>query len=163
PSHEGIEWNELVDRDAKEAADLPLERDECSLAHARHLLSVQMKADWREEYRRSPTYAGRHFLRLRAFDPPNHVSSPALKEFGHSRTAMARYCRAILDHAPLGSFRRRFFPHEPVDCSTCGVLQDREHVLLKCSRYRRWWELQGEFEFLQRINAYSDLAAFIRE
>ncbi|KAJ2972867.1 hypothetical protein NUW54_g12177 [Trametes sanguinea] len=113
PSHEGIEWNELVDQDAKQAADLPLERDECSLAHAKHLLSVQMKSDWREEYRRSPVYAGRNFLRLRAFDPPNHVSSPALKEFGHSRTAMARYCRAILNHAPLGSFRQRFFPNEP--------------------------------------------------
>ena len=28
-----------------------MERDECSLAHARHLLAVQLKADWREEYR----------------------------------------------------------------------------------------------------------------
>ena len=51
PSHEGIEWDDLVDKDAKRVAGLPMERDECSLAHARHLLAVQLKADWREEYR----------------------------------------------------------------------------------------------------------------
>ncbi|CDO74300.1 hypothetical protein BN946_scf184839.g5 [Trametes cinnabarina] len=50
PSHEGIEWNELVDGDAKKAADLPMARDECSLAHARHLLMVQMKSNWWDEF-----------------------------------------------------------------------------------------------------------------
>ncbi|KAI0371193.1 hypothetical protein BV20DRAFT_942646, partial [Pilatotrama ljubarskyi] len=45
PSHKGIVWNEAVDEDAKAAAQLPLERDECSLAHARHLLAVQLKSD----------------------------------------------------------------------------------------------------------------------
>ncbi|OSC96557.1 hypothetical protein PYCCODRAFT_1335360, partial [Trametes coccinea BRFM310] len=104
PSHEGIAWNELVDEDAKSAADLPMNGDECSLAHAKHLLAVQMKADWRDEYRYSPTYRGRHFMRLAAFDPPSHTESPALKEYGHARAPMARFCRAILGHAPLGSF-----------------------------------------------------------
>ncbi|KAI0359476.1 hypothetical protein OH77DRAFT_1472705 [Trametes cingulata] len=98
--------------------------------------------DWRQEYRSSPTYAGHNFLRLRDFDSPSHVSSPALKAHGHSKSSMARYCRAVLDHAPLGSFRKRFFPDEPTSCPECGVLQDRAHVLLKCTRYRRWWELQ---------------------
>ncbi|KAI8986103.1 hypothetical protein BD414DRAFT_487675 [Trametes punicea] len=66
---------------------------------------------------------------------------------------MARYCRAI----------RRFFPTEPVNCNECGVLLDRAHVLLRCPRHCRWWELQGEFGFLQRLNAYNDVAAFLRE
>ncbi|KAJ2968467.1 hypothetical protein NUW54_g13208 [Trametes sanguinea] len=155
PSHEGIAWNELVDSDAKEAAGLPLERDECSLAHARHLLAVQLKSDWRKEYRYSPTYAGRHFLRFRVFNTPSHLTSPALKEFGDSCTRMARYCRAVLDHAPLGSFRRRFFPNEPVNCPDCGVLQDRAHVLLKCPRYRRWWSLHiRKNRFLQEIRGH---------
>ncbi|KAI0737466.1 hypothetical protein C8Q80DRAFT_1075391, partial [Daedaleopsis nitida] len=104
PSHMGIEWNELVDEDAKQAADLPLDRDECSLAHARHLLAVQLKADWRDEYRMSPSYRGLNFLRLRVFDSPDHKSSPALKAYGHSTSSMARFCRAVMDHAPLGSF-----------------------------------------------------------
>lgn len=50
PSHMGIEWNELVNKDSKRAVNLPLELEEFSLAHARDLLAVQLKADWREEY-----------------------------------------------------------------------------------------------------------------
>lgn len=49
PSHEGVEWNELVNDDVKRAADILLERDECSLAHAQHLLAVQLKVDWRDD------------------------------------------------------------------------------------------------------------------
>ncbi|TFK79482.1 hypothetical protein K466DRAFT_441948, partial [Polyporus arcularius HHB13444] len=120
-----------------------------------------LKSDWREEYRASPTYSGRHFLRLKAFDPPNHVSSAALKAYGDSKANMARLCRAVLNHAPLGSFRRRFFPNEPTECPECGVLQDRAHVLLKCKRYRRWWNCQSEFEFLQRLSAYRELTTFL--
>ena len=161
PSHEGVEWNERVDEDAKKAAELPLECDECSLAHARHLLTVQLKADWREEYRQSPAYRGQQFLRLKDFESPNHLTSPALKAHGGSRSTMARFCRAVLNHAPLGSFRQRFFPGERTNCPECGVLQDRAHVLLKCGRYRRWWNCRGEFEFLQRISAYRDLNSFI--
>ena len=161
PSHEGIEWNELVDADAKRAADLPLERDECSLAHARHLITVQMKADWREEYRSSPAYRGKHFMRLKAFESPSHTSCAAIKTYGESSAAMARFCRAVLNHAPLGSYRKRFFPEEATDCPVCGVLQDRAHVLLKCPKYRRWWNCRGEFEFLQRVSAYRDLNTFL--
>lgn len=94
----------LVDEDTKRAADIPLERDKCSLAHAQHLLAVQLKADWRDEYRGLRAYAGRNFLRLKVFDPPNHLSSPALQAHGHLRTTMARFCRTVLDHAPLGLF-----------------------------------------------------------
>ncbi|KAI0629030.1 hypothetical protein C8Q77DRAFT_1144649 [Trametes polyzona] len=106
-------------------------------------------------------YAGRGFLRLKVFDPPNPVKSPALSAHGHSKTTMARFCRAVLDHVPIGSFRRRFFPDLPSTCPECGVLQDRAHVLLKCKRYRRWWELRGEFEFLQRVSAYRELNGFL--
>ena len=136
PSHEGMEWNELVDEDAKQAAGLPTDRDECSLAHAQHLLAVQLKSHWRDEYKSSPTYSGRNFLRLAAFDPPSHLASPALKAFGDSRSCMARLCWAVLDHAPIGSFRRRFFPNVngSTTCPECRVFQDREHVLLtECS------------------------------
>ncbi|RDX51207.1 hypothetical protein OH76DRAFT_1347870 [Lentinus brumalis] len=123
---------------------------------------VQLRADWREEYRRSPTYRGQHFLRLKVFDSPSHTSSPALQAYGGSKSTMARFCRAVLNHAPLGSYRRRFFPNEPTNCTDCGVLQDRAHVLLKCQRYRRWWNCRGEFEFLQRVSAYRDLTSFLK-
>ena len=135
----------------------------CRSAPSQALLAVQLRSDWREEYRASTTYGGAHFLRLAVFNQPNHTNSPALKAHGHSRSRMARFCRAVLGHAPLGSYRRRFFPNESVDCPDCGVLQDRAHVLLGCTRYRRWWRCGGEFDFLQRLSAYNDLNTFLAE
>ena len=88
-----------MDADAKQVADLPTERDECSLVHASHLVTVQMKADWREEYRSSPAYRGQHFLRLKAFGVPSHTAYTAIKTYGESSAAMARFCRAVLNHA----------------------------------------------------------------
>ena len=85
----------------------------------------------------------------------------ALRAYGESKADMARFCRAVLNHAPLGSFRRRFFQNEPTECPDCGVLQDRAHVLLECQRYRRWWHCNGEFEFLQRVSAYRDMNSFL--
>lgn len=41
------------------------------------------------------------------------------------------------------------------------MLQGCAHVLFKCTRYRRWWELRGEFEFLQRMSAYRELNGFL--
>ena len=29
------------------------------------------------------------------------------------------------------------------------------------SLYRRWWNCQGEFEFLQRVSAYRDMNSFL--
>ncbi|KAH9911563.1 uncharacterized protein BXZ73DRAFT_35246, partial [Epithele typhae] len=104
PSHVGIEWNERVDEDAKAAADLPMAANERSLAHAKHLLAVQLKSDWTKQYREHRAYAGKHFLRLRVFDSPKHTTSAALEAHGHSTTRMARFCRAVLNHAPIGSF-----------------------------------------------------------
>ena len=103
----------------------------------------------------------RHRSKSKTTIVPSHTTSPALKAHGDSKSAMARFCRAVLDHAPLRSFRRRFFPHEPVNCPECGVLQDRAHILLKCPKYRRWWNCRGEFEFLQRLNAYRDFNSFL--
>ena len=42
------------------------------------------------------------------------------------------------------------------------MFQDREHVLLKCRKYRRWWNCRGEYEFLQRVSSYRDVTTFIK-
>ncbi|KAI0631750.1 hypothetical protein C8Q77DRAFT_157994 [Trametes polyzona] len=65
-------------------------QDECSLARARHLLNVQVRAAWKWEYRSSSLYVGRRFLRLRVFNPPNPVKleRPALSTHGQSKAAM---------------------------------------------------------------------------
>ena len=128
------------------------ERDECSLAHARHLLAVQLKADGGEQYRNSPSYRGQQFLRLSVFESPSHTSCAAMKPYGGSRAAMTRFCRAVLNHTPLGSFRRHFFS-ESANRPVCGVLQNRAHVLLTCPSIVGGGSGQGEFEFLQSVSA----------
>ena len=81
PSHEGIASNDLVDEDVKRGAHLSMERDKYSLAHARHLLAVHLEADWREEYRHSPSYHGQQFLRLSVFESPSHISCAPIKPY----------------------------------------------------------------------------------
>jgi hypothetical protein len=44
---------------------------------------------------------------------------------------------AILNHAPTGEYRARFFPRENRMCPACNVVQTREHILSSCIRYRR--------------------------
>ena len=62
----------------------------------------------------------------RAREKPSHISSPALKAFGSPRLSMSRFSRRLLDHAPRGSIRRRFFHDETWrsakysrTCNTC--------------------------------------------
>lgn len=38
---------------------------------------------------------GQQFLRLKEFESPNHLTSPALQVHGESKSAMARFCRAV--------------------------------------------------------------------
>ena len=42
-------------------------------------------------------------------------------------------------------------------------MQDREHILLKCKRYRRWWGLRGEEQFIQHLWTYKDFVGFLSE
>ena len=42
-----------------------------------------------------------------------------------------------------------------------GDPEIQAHVLLGCPWYRRWWNCQGEFEFLQRVSAYRDITTFL--
>ncbi|TBU33947.1 hypothetical protein BD311DRAFT_774403 [Dichomitus squalens] len=86
-----------------------------------------MLSDWRHLSKESPTYLGTSFLRLRTLLPPKHVQPPAIKVLGGSQGAMTRFSRACLNHAPLGSYRLRFFPDKPAECPWCGVVQSRPH------------------------------------
>ena len=97
--------------------------------------------------------------------PALRGTSPARSgRFGSSRLLRTNFRRKKRNFA--GARRsepstQRFFPNEPVNCPECGVLQDRAHVLLKCPKYRRWWNCRGEFEFLQQLNAYRDFNSFL--
>ena len=76
---------------------------------------------------------------------------------------MSWFSRACLNHAPIGSYRLRFFPDEPTDCPWCGVLQTRLHVLRDCTNYKRppWWRWSSEHDFIIRKESFSDIAIFL--
>ncbi len=88
-----------------------------------------------------------------------------LKTYGCSRSNRARVCPAFQNYAPLGSSDTSP-SRELTDWSPdCGVLQDRAlaHVLLKCQRYRSWWNCCGYFEFPQRVSTCCNLYPLLTE
>jgi len=67
---------------------------------------------------------GQHFLELLDEDlkPIELLSSKGglwLKFFRHSNLLCARASRTIVNHAPIGKYRLRFFPKEEFKCP-CG-------------------------------------------
>jgi hypothetical protein len=72
-----------------------------------------------------PLYQGKNTLLV-----PTHVNSgPWMRRTGHSHELTARLVRCITGHAPIGSFRSRFFPLESTACR-CGLpMETVSHVL----------------------------------
>ena len=82
--------------------------------------------------------------------PPSKVDISSLLEMGINDfyslatpkvvvgflTLCARATRAILNHAPIGEYRQRFFPAECTQCP-CGHCQveTRRHIFANCSRF----------------------------
>ena len=84
---------------------------------------------------------GRLFLEL--VDDKNNPLEPSyakggtwLRHFGHSNSLCARASRAIVNHAPTGEYRLRFFPNETFHCP-CGSypIETRRHILHDCNNY----------------------------
>ena len=46
-------------------------------------------------------------------------------------------CRLILNHAPTGEYRARFFPYEETTCNWCNTTQTRPHIIFRCTHYQR--------------------------
>ena len=91
---------------------------------ALHSKSVLSCLDaWRTTFNR-PTVQGRHFLTLRGknhkpLQPSYSKGGSWLTHIGQLVTLCARATRAILNHAPIGEYRQRFFPAECTQCP-CG-------------------------------------------
>jgi len=66
-----------------------------------------------------------HFLELlddddnKPIEPSYAKGGPWLKYFGHSNSLCVRASRAIVNYAPIGEYRLRFFPREEFKCP-CG-------------------------------------------
>jgi ribonuclease HI len=147
PGHADIEFNEMVDRDAKRAAASLPAAPHISFAFRRQGFRHEALAEWRK-LANTTKYRGRQYMHGRRPPVPSDrlARSSLLTLTGHSSSITARMARSILNHAPTGEFRRRFFPREATTCALCGVLQSRRHILNSCARYRR---RQNFYEFLK--------------
>jgi len=81
---------------------------------------------------------GCHFLDLVDNDDnpikPSYANGGSwLKYFGHSNSLCTRAMRAIVNHAPIGEYRLKFFPQEEFKC-LCGLypIETRRHILHEC-------------------------------
>ena len=88
---------------------------------------------------------GNHFLDL--LDSGNKIIKPTytkgglwLKLIGHSNLLCARTTRAIINHAPIGEYRLRFFLREEFRCP-CNhyPIESRQHILHECVRFNGYW------------------------
>ena len=101
-------------------------------------------SNWKTAFQAS-NLKGQHFLEL--CDEDNNLLEPMyakrgswLKYLGHSNSLCARATRAIINHAPIGEYRLRFFPREDFSC-LCGEypIEMRHHILHECKRFNVYW------------------------
>jgi hypothetical protein len=85
---------------------------------------------------RKPSVRGKQYL-FSGRRPPKPTTKTGgglfMRAFGSSNSLAARAARAITNHAPIGEYRRRFFPRQRRDCVDCGVEQTRAHVINICT------------------------------
>ena len=76
---------------------------------------------------------------------------------GESVTLCARATRAILNHAPIGKFRQRFFPAECTHC-LCGHCQveTRRHIFANCRQF-------AHFPLTDLVPTVKDFVKFLKE
>ncbi|KDR65264.1 hypothetical protein GALMADRAFT_21607, partial [Galerina marginata CBS 339.88] len=126
---------------------------------------LRMEADataarrWAKASTDRPQDMGRDFLQLRklgkkviTITPDIRKGGPWIRKAGGDNTSFARLCRCILNHAPIGSYYRRFNIQEPHGCPRCGAPREtRSHILSYCPGYERpapTDRLHGLVEFL---------------
>ena len=147
--HEGLEGNELADREAKEAAKgkasdtkqlppylrKPLLINPAALKAAHN---AKLKKEWQEDWKKSErgqaaalideTTPSSRFLKL--------ISNPKL-----SREAASKISQLRLKHFPLNGYLKRIRRVDSARCPACGEdTESIEHFLLRCPSYahERW-------------------------
>ena len=102
------------------------------LAVARRIVAADMLGDWGSLFSNTG-YAGANFLPLlgengKPFMPTHLNLGPWLRLVGKSSSLTARLAWAVLDHAPIGAYRRRFKLSDMHRCK-CSLLETHAHVL----------------------------------
>ena len=152
PSHMGVDpLNDRIDEYAKQASQellTTLAHTITSVAYAKQQITWKVLEDWKSNH--LPLKYGKKCMFPAHFLKPSHTGSKVMKEFGHHRTLMTNAIRVFTNHAPIGSYRARFFPNEDTACPHHGEeafedpgfqppMQDRDHIFLQCNRYELPW------------------------
>ena len=101
-------------------------------------------------YFQASEYKRRNFLKLNNNDhQPIHSTYSKgcawLKHFSLSNSICACITRLIMNHAPIGEYRLRFFSKESFACM-CGeyIIETRRHILFDSACYKKSWSLKRE-------------------
>ena len=73
-----------------------------------------------------------------------------IKLVGNDISLFGRFTWLISGHAPIGSYRRRFFPQQNTLCLTDGLFQDIQHVTVQCLKYSAKFPSFPQFLFLNK-------------
>lgn len=125
---------EQVDALAKASLREPALRF-ASAAFLKQKAYLEMLGNWQIEMR-STKFSGKDFPHQRLLRKVSSTKSRLLRVDKQNSLA-ARAVRMILNHAPTGEYRSKFFPFESTTCNWCNELQTRKHILFWCTHYQR--------------------------
>ena len=71
--------------------------------------------------------------------PSQAKRGPWLKSFNYLNLLYVRAMKVIMNHAPIGEYRLRFFSREEFKC-LCRLypIKSKHHILYKCRRFNRY-------------------------
>jgi len=150
PSHLKWHLHNRVDKETKSFNLTPLYPYKSSWEFSKKSESNEILNTWKMMFQASNSKENQ-FLDLlddndNIIEPSYIKGRPWLKVFGHSNSLCACVTRAIMNHAPTGKYRLRFFPREDFKCP-CGLysIESRHHILYECGRFNGYWNLRRDF------------------
>ena len=140
PSHLRWHLHNEVDKETKTSNLTPLYLCKMLWDFSKKSKSNNILKVWKMMFQAS-NFKGNQFLDL--LDDDNNIIKPSyvkselwLKTFGHSNFLCIYAIRAIMNHAPIGKYRLRFFPKKEFKCS-CGLypIESRYYIFYECGRF----------------------------
>jgi len=112
-----------------------------SLDSVRKAITKHSQETWTRIFGDS-SYKGRNFLHLERLDGDalklTCINGGVwLSPVASNLSVAVRLFKCILNHAPIGSYYKRFNIPEPLACDCGFYCQDRDHVLLSCNKHKR--------------------------
>ena len=135
PSHCGLQYNERADKLA--CTPFPRVAPSPSVTTASRLRHLKRTAvtEWRSQ---SAAFLARHHIRFKfkrkAAVPQlwGKSSRQFINAADNDISLLSRFTRLTSGHAPIGSYRQKFFPDKSTECSCGHPLQDVEHLSSQC-------------------------------